>query len=322
MACDVAEISVIAPVFNEEDGLLEFHRRVRVVLESTGLPWEVILVDDGSTDGSRALLEQLHAADPRCKVVHLSRNFGHQMALSAGLQFSTGQAVVLIDSDLQDPPELIPEMIRLWREGRDVVYAQRIAREGESWLKRATATAFYRVIESLSPVVIPRDTGDYRLMSRRVVRAINAMPERHRFLRGLVSWAGFSQVAIPYARDARGAGRTKFSLGRMVRFALDGITAFSYVPLQMATYFGFLVSGFSFLYILHVVWLKLFTDRPVLGWASLMVATTFLGGVQLLSLGIIGEYLGRIYEEIKGRPPYLVDRTRGLGADLDAGRTG
>jgi polyisoprenyl-phosphate glycosyltransferase len=300
-------ISIIAPVHNEEPVLHELHRTVQRVMAQSGASWELVLVNDGSRDRSAEIIAELHREDPRVKGVSLARNFGFQIAATAGLDHVQGDAVVLIDADLQDPPEVILEMIAKWREGYDVVYGVRESREGETWFKKFTAKAFYRIIHRITSVNIPLDTGDFRLMDRKVVEAIKQMPERNRFLRGMVSWVGFKQTGVHYKRQPRFAGETKFSVRKMTRFALDAITSFSYFPLQLATYLGFTIAALSALMIVLVILLRLFSpSEPLLGQATTLVAVLFLGGVQLISLGIIGEYLGRIYDEVKGRPLYLI----------------
>ena len=307
-------ISIVVPVYNEEDVLEELYRRMSIAMNDFEDSWELILVDDGSVDDSAKIIQQLHESDRRVKGISFSRNFGFQEAVTAGLQFSKGQAVILSDSDLQDPPEVIPEMIERWREGNDVVFGVRSSREGESWFKKLTALAFYRIIRRITSVEIPLDTGDFRLMDRRVVNAILEMPERNRFLRGMVPWVGYKQVGVPYEREPRFAGQSKFSSVRqMVPFAVDAITSFSYFPLQLATIFGFIIAGISLLAILVVIILRVFGPADSLtGQATTLVAVLFLGGVQLISLGIIGEYLGRIYDEVKGRPLFLVQRKWGF----------
>lgn len=309
-----ATFSIIAPVYNEEPVLPELYSRVSQVMDRLGEPWELILVDDGSRDRSAAIIAELHEQDPRVKGISFSRNFGFQEAVTAGLDYASGDAVVLTDADLQDPPEVIPEMIAKWREGFDVVYGVRTEREGETWFKKVTAKAFYRLIHRITSVNIPLDTGDFRLMDRRVVNAICGMRERNRFLRGMVPWVGFRQTGVFFKRQPRYAGESKYSSFRpMLRFALNAITSFSYLPLQLATYLGFLVAVVAGLAILLVVIVRLFSPAtPLLGQATTLVAVLFLGAVQLISLGIIGEYLGRIYDEVKGRPLYLVEQTWGL----------
>ena len=306
-------LSVVVPCFNEEAVLRETHRRLSAVLERLDdLDYEVVYVDDGSRDRTPLVLQQLQAGDRRVRVVRFSRNFGHQIAVTAGVEHARGDAVVLIDADLQDPPEVIPEMVARWREGHDVAYGVRTDRPGESAFKLATAKAFYRGINRLSETPIPLDTGDFRLMDRKVVDALAAMPERDRFVRGMVSWVGFRQVAVPYRRDPRLAGESKYPLLKMVRFALDGVTSFSVQPLRVATWLGFAVSGLALVGILYALGLRLFTSTWVAGWTAMMIAVLFLGGVQLLSLGVIGEYIGRIYGEAKRRPLYLVQERLGF----------
>jgi polyisoprenyl-phosphate glycosyltransferase len=305
--------SIVAPVYNEESVLEELHRRIREVMDQTGESWELVLVNDGSRDQSAQMIDGLHRRDPRVRGLSLSRNFGFQIAVTAGLDYARGDVVILIDADLQDPPEVILEMIARWREGYDVVYGVRTEREGETWFKLFTAKAFYRLIHRITSISIPQDTGDFRLMDRRVVDAIRLMPERNRFLRGMVSWVGFKQIGVHYRRHSRFAGQTKFSVAKMTRFAVDAITSFSYFPLQLATYLGFLIAALSAVTILIVIAVRLFSPppHPLLGQATTLVAVLFLGGVQLISLGIIGEYLGRIYDEVKDRPIYLVEKRWG-----------
>ncbi|MEW6118589.1 MAG: glycosyltransferase family 2 protein [Pseudomonadota bacterium] len=298
-------VSVIAPAYNEEAVLPEFHRRLVSVFENCDCDLEIVYVNDGSRDGTIAVLRALHAQDPRVTVVDLSRNFGKEIAMTAGFDHACGDAVVVIDTDLQDPPELIPDMIRLWRDGHDVVYAQRTAREGESWFKKATASTFYRLIQRMSRVRIPEDTGDFRLMSRRAVDALLQLREQHRFMKGLFAWVGFPAVALPYRRDPRFAGETKWNYWKLWNFALEGITSFSTVPLKLASYLGLLISIFAFVYAGIVIYKTLVFGEPVQGYPSLMVVVLMLGGIQLASLGIIGEYLGRMFNETKQRPLYF-----------------
>jgi len=305
--------SIVAPAYNEEKVLPELYQRVCAVMEAVGESWELILVDDGSRDHSAEVIAGLHAQDHRVKGLAFSRNFGFQVAATAALEHAQGDAVILTDADLQDPPEVYPEMIARWREGYDVVYGVRASREGETWFKLLTARLFYRLIYRITDVNIPLDTGDFRLMDRRVVEAIKKMPERKRFLRGMVPWVGFKQSGVEYERRSRFAGQSKFSsVRKMLPFALDAITSFSYFPLQLASYLGFIIAGISALAIVLVIFLRLFYQTPLSGQATTLVAVLFLGGVQLISLGIIGEYLGRIYDEVKGRPLYLVDKKWGF----------
>jgi dolichol-phosphate mannosyltransferase len=303
-------LSVVVPVFNEEANLPELHRRLASVLPGVVDSHEILFVDDGSRDRSWELIRGLAAVDPHVRGVRFSRNFGHQMAFAAGLDHAGGDAVVIMDADLQDPPELIPDLVGRWREGNEVVYAVRTHREGETLFKKLTASLFYRLLRSITQVPIPVDTGDFRLMGRRALEAFRRLPERHRFTRGLVAWVGFPQVGVPYARAARHAGETSYPLRKMLRFAVDAITSFSHVPLQLATWLGFITSLFAFAYIVVVVVLK-FVGISWPGYTSLMAAILFLGGVQLVMIGLLGEYLGRVYDEVKGRPLYLVQETVG-----------
>jgi len=299
-------LSIVAPNYNEAGSVEEFYHRICAVMESTGESWELVWVDDGSTDESTKMIRELAQKDPRVRPVIFARNFGHQIAVTAGMDYAQGQAVVIMDSDLQDPPEVVLDMIAKWKEGYEVVYAQRTEREGESWFKLFTASLFYRLIYRITDVNIPLDTGDFRLMDRKVINVINKMRERHRFLRGMSVWVGFRQIGIPYKRAARFAGETKYPLKKMVKFASDAITGFSYFPLQLAMYMGFVSAGLSILAIPVVIALRLAGSQAFFGQATTLIAVLFLGGVQLISLGILGEYIGRIYDEAKGRPLYIV----------------
>ncbi len=304
-------VSIVVPLYNEAGNVAPLLERIAAVLERLRPEYdsEIVLVNDGSSDGTSTAVRREMERRRNIVLVNLSRNFGHQLAATAGIEIAGGDAVVLMDGDLQDPPELVEAFVRKWRQGFDVVYAVRRTRKGESPFKIFTARIFYRVIKRLTKIAIPLDTGDFRLMSRRVVDALRRSPERHRFLRGMVSWVGFNQTAIEYDRDVRHAGTTKYPLTKMIRFAMDGITSFSDIPLRFASYFGFAVSAIAFVYALVVIGFKLFSLKPPAytpGWASTIVAVLFLGGVQLMSLGILGEYLGRVYDEVKGRPLYLI----------------
>lgn len=298
--------SIIVPIYNELENLPELHRRVKAVMDSTGEPWELILVDDGSTDGSTEKIRELAQADSVVRPVIFARNFGHQVAITAGWDYARGDAVVIIDADLQDPPEVILALAAKWREGYEVVYAVRAEREGESWFKKFTAAAFYRLIYRITDVKIPVDTGDFRLMDRKVVNVLKQMKERHRFPRGMSAWVGFRQIGVEYKRAARLAGVTKYPFKKMLRLALNAITGFSYVPLQVATIFGFISAGVSILSIPVVAALRLAGSHFFEGQATTLISVLFLGGVQLISLGILGEYIGRLYDEAKGRPLYIV----------------
>jgi dolichol-phosphate mannosyltransferase len=311
----------VAPIFNEEASVAELYRRLRETLDRETKSWELILVDDGSSDGSAKALEALARKDRRVRPVLFARNFGHQIAVTAGLDHARGDAVVIIDADLQDPPELIPEMVRRWKEGHEVVYAVRTERVGESWFKTATASLFYRLISRITDVHIPLDTGDFRLLDRKVVEALRQMRERHRFLRGMAAWVGFRQTGVSYKREARFAGETKYPFRKMFRLALNAVTSFSYFPLQIATYLGFLCAGVSALAIVVVIIMRLGGSQAFLGQATTLIAVLFLGGIQLISLGILGEYLGRVYDEVKGRPLYILRSSPEAGKTQKRSRT-
>jgi glycosyltransferase involved in cell wall biosynthesis len=303
-------LSVVVPLHDEEDTVRELCRRVDAAL--MGVPFELILVDDASTDGTPQLLDALADADERLRVLHLSRNFGHQAALTAGLEHARGDAVAMLDGDLQDPPELLPKMVAHWRSGSDVVSAVRTYRAGESRFKLTTARWFYRLFAKLSDLDLTQDAGDFRLLDRRALDALLSMRERNRFLRGMSAWVGYTQTAVPYERDARHAGETKFTLRKMLRFSLDAITSFSLRPLQLATVLGFLLSLVALLTIPVVIGLRL-AGETIPGFATVLCIVLLLGGIQLITIGIIGEYVGRIYDEVKGRPLYLVSSSRNLG---------
>lgn len=306
----IPTFSIIAPIFNERENLPELYQRVKQVMGQTGEDWELLLVDDGSTDGSTQMITDLSEQDEHVRPVIFARNFGHQIAVTAGLDHSQGQAVVIIDSDLQDPPEVILDLIAKWREGFEVVYAVRAEREGESWFKLFTASLFYRLIFRITDIKIPLDTGDFRLLDRQVVDVINQMRERHRFLRGMSAWVGFKQIGVPYRRAARHAGETKYPFKKMFRLAINAITGFSYFPLQMATYLGFISAGISILAIPIVIATRLAGSQAFFGQATTLIAVLFFGGIQLISLGILGEYIGRLYDEAKGRPMYIVRKEK------------
>ncbi len=301
-------ISVVVPVYNEEAVLPEFHRRLAAVLESIAVPAEIVYVNDGSHDGSTAFLVALHSREPHVAVIDLSRNFGKEAAMSAGLDHARGDAVVVIDADLQDPPELIPDMLRAWREGSDVVLMRRRTRAQESWFKKLTARAFYRAIGKIGTIEIPPNVGDFRLLSRRAVAAVRRFPERSRFMKGLFAWIGFPCREIEYDRDGRYAGKTKWNYWQLWNFALEGITSFSVVPLKLASYVGFATALVAFAYGGYFVLKTLAFGDPARGFPTLVAVVLFLGGLQLMALGIIGEYLARMFIEVKQRPLYLVQR--------------
>jgi polyisoprenyl-phosphate glycosyltransferase len=317
------EFSIVVPMFNEADGVRELHRRLSAVMDTLG-SWEVVYVNDGSRDATLLEVQALHAADGRIAIVNLSRNFGKEIATTAGLDHARGEAVIVIDADLQDPPEVIPDLVAGWRAGFDMVYAQRRVREGETWAKRTTATLFYRLMGQLGRVNLPRNAGDFRLMSRRVVDALSEMREQHRFMKGLFAWVGFPSMAVQYDRAARHAGTTKWNYWGLWNLALEGITSFTVMPLKIATYLGLGVALVSVAYAIVIIIKTLFFGNPVAGYPSLVTIVLFLGGVQLMTLGVIGEYLGRIFNETKQRPLYFVERyvpaaTR-APQDADAGR--
>ena len=306
-----ALVSVVVPVFNEAEGIRMFHQRATAALEALeGATYEIVYVDDGSRDGSYEILREFADASPHAQVVKFSRNFGHQIAITAGLDFARGDAVVFIDADLQDPPELIAALVARWREGNDVVYARRTQRKGETRMKLLTAAAFYRGLRAITNIDIPPDVGDFRLISARVADQLRAMREKDRFIRGLVSWVGFRQTYVMYERDERYAGETKYPLTKMIKFALDGLTSFSSAPLRVATWMGYVASALAFLYLLSV-FVQVALGITVEGWATIIVAVLFLGGVQLICLGILGEYLGRVFNEVKPRPVYIVEEIAG-----------
>ncbi|MFB0527749.1 MAG: glycosyltransferase family 2 protein [bacterium] len=298
--------SVVVPVYNEKEVLSELYKRMTSVMDKLGEPYEIVFVNDGSNDGSLELMKTLYSQDSRVKIINFSRNFGHQIAITAGLDYASGEAVITIDADLQDPPEVIPSLIDKWKEGFDVAYGIREKRAGESFFKLSTASVFYRFLGKITDTNIPADTGDFRLMSRKVVDSLKNIRERNRFVRGLVSWVGYRQIGVNYKREKRFAGRTKYPLRKMLKFAIDGISSFSFLPLRIASYGGFVISGLGLIYAVYAIFIKLFTTKAVPGWASLMVAILFLGGVQLIAIGIIGEYIARIGQETKQRPLYII----------------
>lgn len=298
--------TIIAPIYNEIDNIQALYTRVSEVMDSTGESWEFVMIDDGSSDGSTEAILELEKKDPKIVPVIFARNFGHQIAVTAGLDYSRGDAVTIIDADLQDPPEVILDLIEKWKQGYEVVYATRSKREGETWFKLFTASAFYRLIQRITDINLPMDTGDFRLLDRKVVDVMGGMREKHRFLRGMSVWVGFRQIGVEYERAERVAGETKYPLKKMLRLASDAITGFSYFPLQLATYLGLTFTGISFFALLALIILRLVGSQFMVGQAATLIAVLFLGGVQLLSLGMIGEYIGRLYDEAKGRPLYTV----------------
>ena len=301
--------SVIVPVFNEIDCLNELYRRVKAVMEETKDTWELVLVDDGSTDGSSDMIREFAKTDRHVRPVIFARNYGHQLAVTAGMDYSRGDAVIVIDADLQDPPEVMAELIAKWREGFEVVYAVRDEREGESWFKLFTASMFYRVIYKITDIKIPMNSGDFRLLDRKVVDVMNTMRERQRFLRGMSIWTGFRQVGVPYKRAARFAGSSKYPLKKMLKLAVTAITSFSSFPLQLATWAGAFITLVSFILLVVMIILRMNHSAFLAGQAATLIAVTFLGGIQLVFMGIFGEYIGRVYDEVKGRPLYTTRET-------------
>ena len=317
MNSDRTVYSVIVPLYNEEAVVQDSYERIREVMDTTGEPYEIIFINDGSKDSTYQKVREILKNDKNVKLISFSRNFGHQSAITAGMDYCTGQAVIVIDADLQDPPEVMLKMIEKWKEGYEVVYGKRIKRKGETLFKKATAKIFYRILSKTTDVEIPIDTGDFRLIDRKVCDALKAMPERNRYVRGLISWLGFRQTGVEFVREKRLAGETKYSMKKMFKLAWDGITAFSNAPLKLATYIGVSISAVSFLYLLVVICQKLFTDTTVQGWASLVAISLFFNGVILIVLGIIGEYIRRIYDEAKGRPIYIISEKIGFDEGHD-----
>ena len=304
--------SIVVPVYNEENVIKEFYNRTTAVLSSLKERYEIIFINDGSVDNSLTILRELHVEDSSVKVINFSRNFGHQMAITAGMDYSAGNAVIIMDSDLQDPPEVMAKLVEKWKEGYDVVYAVREARKGETLFKRVTATLFYRLIVKITNVSMQADVGDFRLMDKKVIDIFRTVRERHRFIRGLVFWVGFKQTGISYIRNERFAGETKYPFRKMLKFAIDGITSFSFLPLQLAMYAGVIISLMSFASGIYILCLRIITGRFIPGIAGILVSVLFLGGIQLLFLGLIGEYIGRMYDEIKQRPLYIVQEFLGF----------
>lgn len=309
---NAVELSIVVPLYNEEANIDYLFERLLSVLEKLETTYEIVCVNDGSKDNTLFCSIEHHKRNPNIKIVNLSRNFGKEIALTAGIDYTSGAAVIPIDADLQDPPELIEQLVEKWREGYDVVYATRRSREGETWLKRATANAFYRTIGKMSRVPIPNNTGDFRLLDRRVVDALKLLPERTRFMKGLFAWVGYRQASVMFDREARHKGVTTWNYWKLWNFAIDGIVSFSFLPLKIWSYVGLVISFISLLYASFLVIRTLLYGNKVAGYASLMVAVLFLGGIQLITLGIIGEYIGRVYEEVKGRPLYLVRESYGF----------
>jgi len=298
--------SIVIPVLNEEKVLNELYQRLTKVMTDIGESYEIIFINDGSTDNSLKIMKQLHTHDKRIKIIDFSRNFGHQIAITAGIDFTSGDAVITIDADLQDPPEVIPDLIKKWKEGYEVIYGIREKRKGENFFKKITALIFYRLINKMTMINMPPDSGDFRLIDKKVVNNLKNIRENNRYVRGLTYWIGFKQIGVPYERDKRFAGKSKYPIKKLFKLAYDAIFSFSNFPLKIATYFGFIVSFLSFLYLIYALIIKLFTNSVIHGWTSLMISILFLGGVQLICLGIIGEYIARINDEVKKRPLYII----------------
>ena len=298
--------SIVIPVLNEEKVLNELYKRLTKVMTDIGESYEIIFINDGSTDNSLKIMKQLQTHDKRIKIIDFSRNFGHQIAITAGIDFTSGDAVITIDADLQDPPEVIPDLIKKWKEGYEVIYGIREKRKGENFFKKITALIFYRLINKMTMINMPPDSGDFRLIDKKVVNNLKNIRENNRYVRGLTYWIGFKQIGVPYERDKRFAGKSKYPIKKLFKLAYDAIFSFSNFPLKIATYFGFIVSFLSFLYLIYALIIKLFTNSVIHGWTSLMISILFLGGVQLICLGIIGEYIARINDEVKKRPLYII----------------
>lgn len=312
---DILRFSLVVPVFNESPVILETHRRLKKVMDQIGNGYEIIYINDGSSDSSASILSDLVKRNRRVRLINFSRNFGHQKAISAGMDYASGEAVVIIDADLQDPPEVIPKMIEKWKEGYQVVYGKRKRREGESLFKRITAFVFYRILRSMTDINIPVDTGDFRLIDRKVCDVIKSLTEKNRFMRGLFSWIGFSQTEVEYVREERFAGKTKYPLRKMIHLAWDAVTSFSEKPLKMSTYVGFCLSLVSFLYLVVVIVPGIGDQHATPGWALIVVINLFFNGIILIFLGIFGKYLGRVHEETKNRPLYIVDTIEGFDSE-------
>ncbi|WP_058485371.1 glycosyltransferase family 2 protein [Defluviitalea phaphyphila] len=318
---DTTVYSLVVPLYNEELVITECYKRLKQIMDTLNESYEIIFVNDGSKDNSDKIIEEICNKDSNVRLINFSRNFGHQSAITAGMQFSEGSAIIIIDADLQDPPEVIYRMIEKWKEGYDVVYGKRIKRKGETFFKKFTAKIFYKILDKLTDVNIPRDTGDFRLIDRKVCDVLNALPEKNRYVRGLVSWIGFKQTEVEFIREERFAGETKYSLKKMLKLAFDGITSFSYKPLKFASIIGIMMSIIGFIYLLVVLFKKFFTDKNIQGWTSLIGVNIMFSGIILLALGIMGEYIGRIYEEVKNRPIYIVKDTKGFGKKYEKNNT-
>jgi dolichol-phosphate mannosyltransferase len=312
--------SIVVPMYNEEEVIAETYKRLSEVMQRQPETYELVFVNDGSRDRTTSIVREIAARDSALRLIDFSRNFGHQVAISAGMDYAVGDAIVVIDADLQDPPEVILQMIDKWKEGYDVVYGKRLKRKGETFFKKITAKVFYRVLRSMTTVDMPVDAGDFRLIDRKVCDVLRSLKEKNRYVRGLVSWVGFKQASVEYVREERFAGETKYPLKKMIRFALDGITSFSNKPLKLATYLGMVVSAGSFVYLVLVILQKLFTDNAQIGWTSTVAIVLFFNGLMLMLMGVIGEYIGRIYEETKERPLYIVREASGYAEHTEPDR--
>ncbi len=312
MLFDKVTVSVVVPVYNEEGVVMESYKRLKKVMDSIGEKYEIIFVNDGSRDKTADILNEICEKDKTIKLIDFSRNFGHQLAITAGMDYTEGKAIVVIDADLQDPPEVIADMVAKWKEGYDVVYGKRIKRKGDTFFKKVSAKMFYRFLRVMTEVDIPVDTGDFRLIDRKVCDALKQVNERNRYIRGIISWLGFKQTGVEFVREKRFAGETKYPLKKMIKFASDAVTSFSYKPLKIATYIGGFISFLSFAYLIFVIWQTLFTKTTQPGWASTIAVNLFFNGIVLIILGVIGEYVGRIYDEVKGRPLYVVREVKNM----------
>lgn len=317
---ETIKLSVVVPVYNEEAVILETCKRLKLVMDSLGEAYEIIFVNDGSRDRTAFIINEICETDKSIKFIDFSRNFGHQLAITAGMDYAAGEAIIVIDADLQDPPEVIPEMVRKWKEGFNVVYGKRLERKGETIFKKLTARLFYRLLRQLTDIEMPVDTGDFRLIDRKVCDALKLVNERNRYVRGIISWLGFKQTGVEFTREKRYAGETKYPFRKMIRFAFDAISSFSYKPLKLASYVGFFLSFFSFIYLLIVLYEGIFTNKTTPGWASTLAVSLLFNGIVLIMLGIIGGYIGRIYDEAKGRPLYIIRQLKNLPEEIENGR--
>ena len=318
---EAVKYSIVVPVFNEELVVAESYKRLKKVMDGLKEPYEIVFVNDGSRDKTALMVGKICEADKNIRFIDFSRNFGHQTAVTAGMDYAEGEAIIVIDADLQDPPEFIPKMIEKWKEGYDVVYGRRSERKGDTFFKKVTAAMFYRFLRKMTDVDMPVDAGDFRLIDRKVCEALKLVNERNRYIRGLISWLGFKQIGLEFSRDKRFAGETKYPLKKMIKFAFDAITSFSYKPLKLASYTGVGLSILSFIYLIVILYLRLFTDKTIQGWTSILAVNLFFNGIVLIILGIIGEYIGRIYDEAKGRPLYVVREVKGFSKDKIIGRS-